>query len=205
MGACALSPGVPRTHEPNTENLPPIGGIYLTSNPEVVDHAVTIGYAVTGGDTARISDPVPAGTRLSIMRTFAAGSHDLLVDGASCGTFVIEADRETDIVLSIMVDGCTLTVTRIHGAELTHEDTDDATGSIIGTCAPFAEVMVVALDGPGGPMRTQADESGAFGFQELLPGRYRVWVSSDGGASEVVLVRAGSVSVVTISGEETPH
>lgn len=165
---------------------------------------VSIGYIGPDGAANGSTDALPDDHALTLARTFVVGVHGLLANDVECGTFGIEHDRETDVELTTSATGCTITTVQVHGEEVIHPDPADSTGTITGTGPAHARITLVPLNVAEAPHVVQADESGVFRFDGLLPGRYRVGLAGEPGSAREVLVAAGERAVVELLLATTP-
>lgn len=165
---------------------------------------VSIGYIGPDGAANGSTDFLPDDHAVTLARTFVAGVHGLLASEVECGTFVIERNRETDVELTMSATGCTITTVQVHGDEVIHPDPADSTGTITGTGPAHARITLVPLNVAEAPDVVQADESGLFSFDGLLPGRYRVGLAGTPGSAREVLVATGETAVVELLLATTP-
>jgi hypothetical protein len=163
-----------------------------------------VGYTGTDGTPSLVIDETSIGDAVNVSRTFVVGTHDLLANGMRCGAFQIESNRETDVVLSLQAGGCSISTDRVHGPEATHPDPAASTGSIIGTAPPHSTVTLLGTDVASAARHVSADESGAFRFDLLPAGRYRISVDGGTGPSRFVQVVPGDVARVSFPAATEP-
>lgn len=120
IGAC--SPIVRGTAGLGSETIPGPGYFHVTGDPAVADKMLTFRYVGPDGIPSEVSDVIQPGGQTVIDRTTLPGSHTLTVNGVPCsGTFSIESDRETDLVVKLTGDGCEVSTVAIHKpGEFTH-------------------------------------------------------------------------------------
>jgi hypothetical protein len=132
------------------------------------------------------------------------GTYGLRANAGGCGVFEIELNRETDVDMTISPTGCSTTIVQVHGDEVTHPDPADSTGSISGTGPPRARISLIPLNVAESPQVVETDESGAFTFDGLLPGRYRLLVVGDDQTTRDVIVTAGETTNVSLPTATSP-
>ena len=181
---------------PNPGDARPIGSLHLTLKAPLPDQPVVIGYIAPDGTAGRTTDLLPDNHALTVSRTFVAGTYGLRANAIACGTFEIELNRETDVDLIMTPTGCVTAIVQVHGDEVTHPDPADSTGTILGSGPAHEQIRLIPLNVAEAPQVVTSDESGAFSFDGLLPGRYGVLaVGADGPAREIVVAAGETVTV----------
>lgn len=115
-GACAFGPAA--TFEQGVERLPGPGYIHLVTQPATVETDLTFVLIVTDGTDSSVSTTVAAGDPVVVDLTTLPGPYGMRVNGTACeGRFPVQGDRETDVVVRLATDGCTIAVGAIHDPE----------------------------------------------------------------------------------------
>ena len=120
LGGCGLLPQPPSplpTFREGFEAIPGPGYIHLITEPPTAPRRLTIGSAGDDGQASSITQTFADGSLVVVDLTHLPGASSILVDGVGCdGAIPVEVDRETDVVLRLLPDRCTVTVLRIHEA-----------------------------------------------------------------------------------------
>jgi len=119
LAACAPEG---RTFVPGSEMLPSPGYFHIEGDPIVAERTLTFRYVGSDGVVSQVSDTIQPGGQAVVDRTTLPGSHALTLNDFPCsGSFTVETDRETDLVVRVTADGCETSTVRIHGVgEVTH-------------------------------------------------------------------------------------
>lgn len=122
VAVVACSPVANLTAVPASEMLPGPGYFHIVGDPEFADASLTFRYIGSDGEVADVSDTIQPGERTVVDRTTLPGTQEISVNGLTCsGSFPVESDRETDLVVRITADGCEVRIIQIHGADdVTH-------------------------------------------------------------------------------------
>lgn len=107
---------------PGSEQLPAPGYFHIVGDPPVAARTLVFRYVGSDGVVSQVSDTIRVGEQVVVDRTTLPGSHGLTLNDVTCtGSFNVETDRETDLVVHITSDGCATSVERVHQAgEITH-------------------------------------------------------------------------------------
>ena len=185
-GACEPLAAIMATPPPLfDEHMPGPGTLYLTSLPRKATMDVVIRH-IRDGERSSHEDRVPAGVPIVVEMTNLPGTADRLeVNGVVCdGSYPIQENMETDVVVILADAGCRVEVRRVHAQNApVHGET---TGVVFGW-APVGSTIGLRPLGPDGEERhTDSDPDGSFRFFDLLAGAYELAVEVDG---EVVQTR----------------
>jgi hypothetical protein len=186
VSVTACSPGLiaPTLHEA----IPLPGSFYLTAEPADAPGAFSIRYLSQGGDVSGISDDFPPGARIVAQRSTLPGRWGVLLNGGRCdGSFDIETEIETDVVLHIAADGCRIEAVGSHpeGA-VTH----GIRPAELALRAPIGgRISARPLDGQGELRVVSVDESGHAYIDGLAPGRYEVSLLLGGRVTSSITIK----------------
>jgi len=99
-----------------------ISMVGVTGDPAVADRMLTFRSVGPDGVPSQVSDVIQPGGQTVVDRTTLPGSHTLTINGVPCaGSFSIESDRETDLVVRVTGEGCEVSTVAIHKpGEFTH-------------------------------------------------------------------------------------
>lgn len=118
LQGCSLSqpPALPTV--PNgVEQLPGPSYVHITGEPDVAPRRLVFGYKLPDGSVSRQTDSIEQGATIEIDRTFYPGTHQLLVDGATCaGPYELKAEMVVELEVRLHGGACEATVTGIRRA-----------------------------------------------------------------------------------------
>lgn len=114
VAACGPGPGVGPTAN-GDERLPGPGYFHIVADPPVAARTLVVRYLRDDGGLDGISDTFDPGEEVVIDRTTFAGSVRLRVGDATCtGSFDVQLELETDVVVRVTADGCVTSTLRVH-------------------------------------------------------------------------------------------
>jgi hypothetical protein len=115
-GACAFGPAA--TFEQGVEHLPGPGYIHLVTQPATAETDLTVVLIMSDGADSSVSTSVVAGDPVVVDRTTLPGAYGVRMNGTPCeGRIPVQGDRQTDVVVRLATDGCTIAVRAIHDPE----------------------------------------------------------------------------------------
>ena len=119
IGACRSLADA--TFVPGVEGLPAPGTFYIVGEPRVAAQMLSVGL-VAHGDYQYSNEVFDVGEEVALTGTDLPTQMAVSVNGARCeGGFELLSDREADVTLVVVADGCSVRLDRIHGAgEIDH-------------------------------------------------------------------------------------
>ena len=159
-----------------------VGTLHLTTDAGYDHHdPLDLRYVLSDGSLATESDSFPAETTVFLDTPLPAGQIRVLANDRECrGTALIEPNVETDVVLSVVSDVCTIETTTAHPIGLIeHPEPRTALGVFV----VIDSVLVVRPLDPenqSGPIRKSADERAEVVDFDIRPGRYELALEVDG-------------------------
>lgn len=159
-----------------------VGMLHLSTNSDYDHHdPLNLRYVLADGSLATEFDSFPAETTVFLDTPLPAGEIRVLANDQECrGPVVIEPNLETDVVLSVDDDVCTIETLTAHplGA-IEHPEPRTAVAAFV----VVDSVLVVRPLDPGStmePIRKSANEIGEVDGFEVPPGRYELAMEVDG-------------------------
>jgi hypothetical protein len=138
-------------------------------------------YFEDGKEPSSVEDAFVTGAEVVVDRPLLPGIRGIVVNGQVCdGTYVIESNVETDIELTVRIDGCSIRTLGTHPADqVNHLDS----GATLFVSMPVGASLAVRAITPGLTVparRVSADESGNATVHALPAGSYELALVVDG-------------------------
>jgi len=202
---CVARP--PQPTEPPIHGEPLPGSFHLTSDPPLAPYALTIRIDRVGGPSGRSAE-FEEGDEVVVDWSTLPGVNWMEVNGHDCeGTFEIQAQIETDLLLTLGEDSCRVEVVGSHPEGAVQHG--DEPGSLAAKVPIGARIRIQPLSPElSMPVRLEeADEAGFVHIDFLPPGRYEIALLVDDEVRrtvEVDLSPGGEVFVDLASVEASP-
>ena len=106
MASCEPAASI-ETFVPGTEAIPGPGYFHVTGDPPVAAQMIVLRHFGSDGVESDVTDSFAAGTTIVFDGVGFAGARGLSVNGTKCaGTFHIQVNQITDVVLRVDETGC---------------------------------------------------------------------------------------------------
>jgi hypothetical protein len=176
VNGCSLL-GAPEPTVFDEAGMPRPAGIVITADPPVVDRPVELAILTIPEEERLRGTIIPAGTIVRWEQGLSAGPYRVVGPGQACSMDVdLPPERDTDVILSVLDDGCSFRVVEPGAAGPPRPNS----GSVLAAVAlqPWdgLSVEAVSLDEPRQPVPDPVppDEGGLAIVEPLYPGRYDI-------------------------------